>query len=160
MVYLRKSGSRKRKNILSRIRDSVSSPSVNGISYDDALLSTGNARSPLAREYFVTILPNSKKRLSSIQDLRSPYSGSKIPRIHSGNTDIYMAFHQALLASAKFNFRVICIIVDGVQGNRQLQNRYFTNTDVEIIFNDFIKWMQHPCYDCRVYFIFDPSHMI
>ena len=87
MVYLRKFGSRKRKKILSRIRDSVSSPSVSGTSYDDALLSTGDARSPLAREYFVTILPNSKKRLSSIQDLRSPYSGSKIPRIHSGNAD-------------------------------------------------------------------------
>ena len=75
-------------------------------------------------------------------------------------TDIYMAFHQALLASAKFNFRVICIIADGAQGNCQLQNRFFTNTDVKIIFNEFINWMQHPCYDCRIYFISDPSHMI
>ena len=75
-------------------------------------------------------------------------------------TDIYMAFHLALIASAKFNFRVICLIADGAQGNRQLQNRLFTNTDVNVICNEFIRWMQHPCFDCRIYFVSDPSHMI
>ena len=74
--------------------------------------------------------------------------------------DIHSVISKSILAASMVHFKIIAIVGDGAQCNRQFQNRLFTK-----IFkkgNDVIyeKLMIHSVTTNPIFYISDPSHMV
>lgn len=86
-------------------------------------------------------------------------------------TDVYKAIREAIAAAHEYGFRIVGVLADGAQCNRQHQRRYFTHSAKELQMPilgtgcgyDESTWMPHPCFPLNiqpVFYISDPSHAI
>ena len=74
--------------------------------------------------------------------------------------DIHSVISKSLLAASMVHFKIIAIIGDGAQCNRQFQNRFFTKSikiDDRVIYD---KLMIHIITEKPIFYISDPSHMV
>ena len=74
--------------------------------------------------------------------------------------DVRSIIRDTINALGVFHFRVVSVIGDGAQCNRQFQKNYFTDKVINhngILFNNL---MREPIYNNPIFYISDPSHMI
>ena len=74
--------------------------------------------------------------------------------------DIHSVISKSLLAASMVHFKIIAIIGDGAQCNRQFQNRFFTKSikyDDKVMYD---KLMIHRITEKPIFYISDPSHMV
>ena len=74
--------------------------------------------------------------------------------------DIHCVISRSLLAASMLHFKIIAIVGDGAQCNRQFQNRFFTktiNNGDKILYE---KLMIHRVTEKPIFYISDPSHMV
>lgn len=74
--------------------------------------------------------------------------------------DIYGAINEALLGCSQFHFKIISIIGDGAQCNRQFQKRFFSES---LIDNNGFKYeglMVDRISNQPIFYISDPSHVV
>lgn len=74
--------------------------------------------------------------------------------------DIYEAINAALLGCCQFHFKVISIIGDGAQCNRQFQKRFFNETLIDDNGYTYEGLMVDRIPNQPIFYISDPSHMV
>ena len=74
--------------------------------------------------------------------------------------DIRSVIRDTTNALGVFHFRIISIIGDGAQCNRQFQKKYFTDIITNHNGIKFDNLMIQPIYNNPIFYISDPSHMI
>ena len=74
--------------------------------------------------------------------------------------DICHVFKETIAALSLFHFRIIAVIGDGAQCNRQFQKRYFIDTIGIQNGRSIGNFMTHPVYKKPIFYISDPSHMV
>ena len=74
--------------------------------------------------------------------------------------DIRSVIRDTINALSVFHFRVVSVIGDGAQCNRQFQKKYFTDEMTNHNGMKFDNLMKEPIYDNPIFYISDPSHMI
>lgn len=74
--------------------------------------------------------------------------------------DISRIMRETMVSCAQFHFRIVSIIGDGAQCNRQFQKRYFKETMEVENGQKYEYFMKHPIYGNPIFYISDPSHMV
>lgn len=74
--------------------------------------------------------------------------------------DISRVFKETIAALSLFHFRIIAVIGDGAQCNRQFQKRYFIDQTELNNGRSIVDFMTHPVYKNPIFYLSDPSHMV
>jgi hypothetical protein len=75
-------------------------------------------------------------------------------------TDIFGAINEALLGCSQFHFKIISIIGDGAQCNRQFQKRFFNESLMDNNGRKYEGLMVDRIPHQPIFYISDPSHMV
>ena len=74
--------------------------------------------------------------------------------------DIRCVIRETIASLSLFHFRIVAVIGDGAQCNRQFQRRYFTENKILRDGKLYKNFMTHPVNGNPIFYISDPSHMV